>query len=421
MTPSAAAGRAAALTAALAVVGLLLGRPDVVGLSAPFVIGLLVAAVHRAASQPEVSMVLSAGRLREGQAVDVTVTIRSSRDIDAAVVTVHAPTFGFAAGASQTVTAVTAGTATVLHLRLVAARWGRRQIGPVTVSSAGPYLFTKSIGPVCVDPVEMKVLPATRPFAASSLTPRATAYSGVHRSRITGPGVEFATVRPFQPADQPRRINWRASLLSNSLLVNAAITDRASRVLVLIDSQHVAGRPGSSSLDLAVRAAAGIAEHYLSVGDSVGLVEYGGRNRTLHPGIGRRHLAYIHEWLVDVGPLSAATPPARRWLASIRSGGALVIALTPLLDQNAASHLVTLRSRGAALIAIDCLPPDAIPTPPDQRSAVAQRLWLLERDALTARLGELGIPVVAWAGAGTLDRVLATLARIANGPRAPLR
>ncbi|HET9077136.1 MAG TPA: DUF58 domain-containing protein [Acidimicrobiales bacterium] len=421
MTPTSAAGRAAALSAALLVVGLLLGRPDLVGMAAPFVIGLVVVGVRAHAPQPTVAVAVSAGTAREGEAVDLSVTMEAVRDLDAVVVTVEAAGFSVVEGAARTVTAVEAGSATVVRLRLVPTRWGRRYLGPVTVAAAGPLYLTRSVSPVTVAPVRMKVLPAVQPFHASDLTPRAIAYSGVHRSRNTGPGAEFATVRPFQPADQPRRINWRASLRSSALQVNAAYTDRASRVLVVIDSQSAGGRPGRSSIDLSVRAAAGIAEHYLSIGDTVGLVEYGGRNRILPPGVGTRHLALIHDWLVDVGPLSAATPPARRWLAGLRSSGSLIIVLTPLLDEAAAARLVTLRSRGAALIAVDCLPPGALPSPVDQAAALAARLWQMERDRLRSRLAELGIPVVSWTGAGSLDRVLADLARLAAAPKAAVR
>lgn len=351
----------------------------------------------------------------------MSVTLHAVTDIDAAVVRLDAATFAVAAGAVSTVTAVPAGASTVVRVRLVATRWGRREIGPVTVSATGAHLLTKTSRPATVAPVPVKVIPALQRFEASNVTPRALVYSGSHRSRMTGPGVEFATIRPFQPADRPRRINWRVSLRSSQLHVNATYTDRASRVLVVIDSLHSAGRPGNTSIDIAVRAAAGIAEHYLSIGDAVGLVEYGGRNRILPPASGHRHAAVVGDWLIDVGPLSAAVPPAQRWLASLPTGGALVIALSPLLDEDAAAHLVTLRSRGASLIAVDCLPADTVPTPADHHAAIAERLWRLEREALVDRLGELGVPVVPWSGAGTLDRVLTDLARLAAAPRAALR
>jgi hypothetical protein len=40
---------------------------------------------------------------------------------------------------------------------------------------------------------------------------------------------------------------------------------------------------------------------------------------------------------------------------------------------------------------------------------------------LIARLGELGVPTVAWMGEGSLDAVLGELVRIAAAPRVVLR
>jgi uncharacterized protein (DUF58 family) len=274
---------------------------------------------------------------------------------------------------------------------------------------------------VAANPVPVRVLPKLERFKAADPVPMALVYAGAHRSRLVGPGVEFGGVRPFDNSDRPRRINWRASLRSGQLQVNATSSDRASRVYVLIDSQHRAGRPGATTLDVAVRAAAGIAHHYLTAGDAVGLVEYGGRNRLLRPGVGNRQLALADDWLLDVGPLSAAVPPADRWLASQQTAGALVVALTPLLDPAAAASLIILRRNGASVVAVDTLPDDARPNSREELARLAQRVWLLDRRRLIDRLGDLGIPVVRWEGAGSLDLVLGDLARMAAAPKAALR
>jgi hypothetical protein len=52
---------------------------------------------------------------------------------------------------------------------------------------------------------------------------------------------------------------------------------------------------------------------------------------------------------------------------------------------------------------------------------LARRLWTLERDNLIGQLREHGVPVVTWAGAGSLDLVLRDVARMASGPKGALR
>ena len=47
---------------------------------------------------------------------------------------------------------------------------------------------------------------------------------------------------------------------------------------------------------------------------------------------------------------------------------------------------------------------------------VAYRLWRLERENIIGQLREHGVPVVRWAGAGSLDQVLRDVARLAGGP-----
>jgi hypothetical protein len=48
---------------------------------------------------------------------------------------------------------------------------------------------------------------------------------------------------------------------------------------------------------------------------------------------------------------------------------------------------------------------------------MAARVWRIERENVLGRLREHGVPVVEWAGAGSLDLVLRDVARLAFAPR----
>jgi hypothetical protein len=48
---------------------------------------------------------------------------------------------------------------------------------------------------------------------------------------------------------------------------------------------------------------------------------------------------------------------------------------------------------------------------------VATKLWRMERENVLGRLREHGVPVVTWAGAGSLDLVLRDVSRLASAPR----
>ena len=76
---------------------------------------------------------------------------------------------------------------------------------------------------------------------------------------------------------------------------------------------------------------------------------------------------------------------------------------------------------GRFVVGIDTLPADIpLPVRGDWATA-AGRLWRLERANLLGQLVEHGVPVVAWAGPGSLDEVLRKVSRMASAPKAVLR
>ncbi|HYN96491.1 MAG TPA: DUF58 domain-containing protein, partial [Pilimelia sp.] len=273
----------------------------------------------------------------------------------------------------------------------------------------------------------LRVFPLTEPFHAVEVMPRAAGLAGAHRSRRPGEGGELAGVRVFAPGDRLRRIDWRVSLRTQQLHVAATLSDRDAEVLLLLDVLTEAGTSGGvhgppSVLDTAVRASAAIAEHYLHRGDRVSLLEYGPRARRLRPASGRRQYLTVLEWLLDVRAVDSPYEPYDRVFgASLLSPNALVVVLTPLVDERSGEMLARLARSGRIVVAIDTLPPTARPPGTGPHSDMAYRLWRLARDNTVGQLREHGVPVVAWAGAGSLDQVLRDVARLASAPRVAQR
>ena len=76
---------------------------------------------------------------------------------------------------------------------------------------------------------------------------------------------------------------------------------------------------------------------------------------------------------------------------------------------------------GRFVVGIDTLPTDIpLPVRGDWATAAA-RLWRLDRSNTLEQLREHGVPVVAWAGPGSLDEVLRQVSRMASAPKAVLR
>ncbi|WP_433390089.1 DUF58 domain-containing protein [Micromonospora sp. KLBMP9576] len=443
--PTWALGRAVLLTGLLLIAGVLLGRVDLIVLAVPFALGTAYALRRRPTALPQVWISADEGRLVEGSGLTGTVTVGNPDLVDydvAAVrsrvspwlrverVTIAGATTASGAGSGVApsvaerpfVTAVPTGEAVDLELTGTALRWGRHQIGPAgaRVAAAQGLLLSRA---VVTEPFQLRVYPRTEPFDAVEAMPRAAGLVGAHHSRRPGEGGELAGVRVFAPGDRLRRIDWRVSLRARQLHVAATLSDRDAEVVVLLDVLAEAGRSGgvsgaASVLDTTVRAAAAIAEHYLHRGDRVSMLEYGPAARRLRPAAGRRQYLTVLEWLLEVRAESSPHEPYDQVFGpQLLSADALVVVLTPLLDERSAQMLARLARSGRFVVAVDTLPADLAPPKDRGWAEVAYRLWRLDRETMIGQLREHGVPVVRWAGAGSLDEVLRDVARMATAPR----
>jgi uncharacterized protein (DUF58 family) len=307
-------------------------------------------------------------------------------------------------------------------------RWGQRSLGRTQVgaTSAGAAFRW---GPLPVPTPELTVLPVPVAAPTSAPAPHPVGLVGQHRSRSVGEGSELAGVRPFTPGDRLRRINWRASLRPEAvrrgqLLVAATHADQDAGVLVVVDalgdvglSEGLQGR--ASSLDVTVRAAAGIVEHYLTSGDRVGL-QILERRRVLalptHSGAlhRRRALLMLAQTAQTAGPL------ARRltWSASPRlslgaRSASLVVIVSPLLSTRLLTQAVMLSRHRATVVVVDTLPAEVVLPQlgrPWSRD-LAWRLRVIEHDHTSRALTAAGLGVVVWRGPGSLDLVLRLASR----------
>jgi uncharacterized protein (DUF58 family) len=85
---------------------------------------------------------------------------------------------------------------------------------------------------------------------------------------------------------------------------------------------------------------------------------------------------------------------------------ALVIALTPLLDDRSANALLDVRGRGFDLVVVEVSPLRLVPAPRTELQRVADRLWRLRREAIRGRFERAGVPVVAWDDESSLAAAL---------------
>ncbi|MGH8794601.1 MAG: DUF58 domain-containing protein, partial [Stackebrandtia sp.] len=379
---------------------------------------------------PRARLLLESGAVTEGEDVAARVEVRNDDEADVvAVVNARvSPWVRLRYGVGSYAEVLSHQASTSVWLRGVARRWGVHQIGPASVYAvAADGLLRSRVTRLPAQP--LRVYPAAELFDSREALPRAAGMAGIHRSRRLGQAGELAEVRQFQPGDRLRRIDWRVSLRQRELYVNSTLSERDADVVLLMDVLHEAGDPGGpggsaegSVMDVAVRAAAAIAEHYVHQGDRISIVEFGPRARRLRAGTGRRHYLAAREWLAE----TRAAPGAGVSMDRLVGGGSLppgsvVVMLTPLLDERSAHGLARLARSGRALVTVDTLPPNAGPDYRGIWTRPAVGLWRLERENTLDRLRELGVPVETWRGPGSLDAMLRHISRIDRAPKAATR
>jgi uncharacterized protein (DUF58 family) len=401
-TPGLLALAGAGLIAALAS-----GRPELALLSMPFLVfagaGLVLAHEPHLAAEIE----LDHTRLIEGDAVVATVRV-SNQGADTVQVEIAPVRSRYLVIDPAGVVAVdlSAGAQAQVAFAAYPQRWGAHAVGPLVVRARDPLGVTTWEGRLGRR-LHVRVFPREQRLRELVASLRTQPFLGTHVARARGEGIEFADIRPFRVGDRVRRINWRATARRGAPQVNERHPEHSSDTVLLLDTFEEARDQAGGTLDSAVRAAAALARAHLARRDRVGLVDFGGTLHWLEPGFGTTQLyriidallasdiAFSYAWRnVDSIPLRVLPP------------GALVLAISPLLDKRSVALVTDLRRRGCDLTVIEVSPLDHVSPGPSAADAVAYELWRLEREALRARLQSLGIGVAVWQRDGSLGPAL---------------
>jgi uncharacterized protein (DUF58 family) len=401
----------AALAALFLLSALAVRRPELAVLALPFALPLAIG-LHLA-REPVVRVWLTLERERalEEDELTVELVVASERPVERLELLLVLPDgLEVASGASTVSVRLGWDDTRTIELRLRCLRWGNYDVGDIRLRARDRLGLV-----VWEQHLDRKILLRVYPLPETLrriVPPVATQPSaGNEVARQKGEGLEFADLRDFAPGDRVRSINWRASArragLGSELVVNERSPERNADVILFLDTFADARAGGRSTLELAVRATSTLASRYLERRDRVGLVSFGGVLRWLTPGMGitqryrivdallESEIVFNYAWK-DVSIIPARTLPAQ----------ALVLAVTPLLDDRAVKALVDLRARGYDLAIVEVSPvPFAVPGE-NEVDALAYRLWLLRRRELRSRYERLGVAVASWSDDASLDAVL---------------
>jgi uncharacterized protein (DUF58 family) len=400
VTTRAATPKLGAYTA-LAGLGLLgalvVGRPELAALAAPFALVLVVGL--SLASEPKLegaAFELDRERVLEHETVDAALILRTERPIGRLELLLDLPDGLEADEGNPRIVHLDWNQRRELDFTLRCERWGAYAVGDFVLRS--PEVFGLLVHEWRLERRQpLKAYPHGEVLRRLLRPLETQAFAGNQVPRTRGEGIEFADLRPFVPGDRIRRVNWRATARRGEPWVTETHPERNSDVVIFLDTFLEARLHGEGTLDLAVSAASSLATHYLREKDRVGLVSFGGVINWLNVSSGVVQLYRILDSLLDSEIfLSYAWKDLDLLPVRALPPEALVLALSPLLDERAVRSLLDLRARGFDLAVIEISPVPFAPAGRDELDRLARRLWLLRREALRSRYLRLGVPVVEW-------------------------
>lgn len=247
-------------------------------------------------------------------------------------------------------------------------------------------------------------MPAARHLAASVRT-------GVFREEgkrsrgSLGLGTEFESIRQYQPDDDIRQINWRATAKQGTPMSNQYRLEQDRDIICLLDCGRLMSAPvaGKTRLDIAVDALAALAAVADQVGDRVGVVAFDDSIlRAVRPrrGGGAAVVHAVH----DLEPTAVASDFELAVRSVMRDKRAFVIIFTDLIDETAAEPLadaLPLLARKHSVTVAGVIDPDLerlVSEPARQlgdvmRAATAVR-FLASKEKAVALLTHRGVQVV---------------------------
>ncbi len=288
---------------------------------------------------------------------------------------------------------------------------GRYDFGPVWVRIQGRLGLLEAQRPVDA-PGRIRVYPESvlpgQAFAA--LAGEISWAALAARSRLRGDGLEFESITPYVPGDDPRHIDWRSTAKTRAPMVRRFQLEQRRDILVVIDcGRLMAAQTGAGTkLDRAVDSALMLARTALARGDRCGAAVYDNRMQGfLPPQTGQRAFHTLLESLFDLRCQYAESDftSAFAALQARQRKRALVIVLSDVAEAETSerlrSGLAALAKRHVAVFA-------ALQTPALRRyvRAPVESPQDAARKAVTLRLlqdRERALHFIRRAGAHVLD------------------
>jgi len=396
------------------------GRPEVVALGAPFAVTILASLLLYRPFDAKLELRFGATRVTEGSEVPLIALISSSSGLPRVEMELFLSSRLEAVSGTRVVTSVAPGSSRRIEVPMLANEWGMAGVELVTLRVTDRFgLFGGHLDYRSDDAIRIGV-PEDQ-LQASLEADRFRRIVGSHASNDRGGGLEIADIRPYQPGDPIKAINWRITNRRREPWVTLRHPDRSTTVVIIVDAHEGDDDEQRGTQRRSVAAALALARTHLGMYDQVGLLVVGHTVRWLAPKLGRNQLFEIADELVAVSNAPDASLRLYRSpaVASIPSD-AIIVALSPLYDPLMAGLLAEMRSRGNP---VSLLMPE-VDEPQFPRFQIqfgmrktrhreeALRLAWIERSIAIQMLRDRGVAMVTWAEDEPVSTVVQTMQRL---------
>jgi len=233
-------------------------------------------------------------------------------------------------------------------------RRGHFRIEPLMIRTGDPFGFFEASAGVGQG-VTLVVYPRVEPLPLWRLPPAAIegAHASPERTLQTTPLA--TTVRPYAPGDSMNRIHWPTTARLGEIQVKEFDLEQTADAWIFLDLDAAteAGAGDRSTTEVAVRAAASIADKAIQENRAVGLTAVGHRTTVLPPDRGGRQRLKILQLLAAV-EADGRTPLAEALVTGVSRlrRGMTAIVITSTLDASFVRPLATLRSKGIGTVVV---------------------------------------------------------------------
>lgn len=162
--------------------------------------------------------------------------------------------------------------------------------------------------------------------------------AGQYHSVFKGRGMAFAEVRPYQPGDEIRTIDWNVTARMNDTFVKIFTEERELTVMLLVDlsASEEFGSRGRSKAEIAAEVAAQIAFSAIANNDRVGLLLFTDRvEKVIPPKKGRSHVLRVVSDILSFRPRGRGTDltTGLTYLSRVAKRRAVVFLISDFLAQ----------------------------------------------------------------------------------------